>query len=46
MRELRSGLAEIVKHGIIYDQEFFGFLDDRARELLSRRRDESYGRRL
>jgi len=36
-RELRSGLAEIAKHGIIYDREFYGFLDDRAHELLSRR---------
>ncbi len=37
VRELRSGLAEVVKHGIIYDQEFFQFLDSHALELLSRR---------
>ena len=35
-RELRSGLAEVVKHGIIYDQDFFVFLDRYASELLSR----------
>lgn len=35
-RELRSGLAEVVKHGIIYDQEFFVFLDLYASELLAR----------
>lgn len=37
VRELRSGLAEVVKHGIIYDQEFFEFLDRYASELLARR---------
>ncbi|MCX6346044.1 MAG: 3-dehydroquinate synthase [Armatimonadetes bacterium] len=36
VRELRSGLAEIVKHGIIYDQEYFDFLDQYVRALLSR----------
>lgn len=35
-RELRSGLAEVVKHGIIYDQSFFAFLDRYASELLAR----------
>lgn len=35
-RELRSGLAEVVKHGIIYDQDFFAFLDRYAAELLAR----------
>jgi 3-dehydroquinate synthase len=35
-RELRSGLAEVVKHGIIYDQGFFVFLDRYASELLGR----------
>lgn len=35
-RELRSGLAEVVKHGIIYDQEFFVFLDRYASELLAK----------
>ncbi|MCE5200191.1 MAG: 3-dehydroquinate synthase [Armatimonadota bacterium] len=36
MRELRSGLAELVKHGIIYDQAFFHFVDRYASELLQR----------
>ena len=45
MRELRSGLAEIVKHGIIYDQEFYGFLDAGAHDLL-RRQDEHMARAI
>lgn len=35
-RELRAGLAEVVKHGIIYDHDFFAFLDRYARELLAK----------
>ena len=35
-RELRSGLAEVVKHGIIYDQDFFAFLDRYSTELLAK----------
>ena len=35
-RELRSGLAEVVKHGIIYDQGFYSFLDSHAKELLAK----------
>jgi 3-dehydroquinate synthase len=38
-RELRSGLAEVVKHGIIYDQEFFRYLEARAADLLARHAD-------
>ena len=38
-RELRSGLAEAVKHGIIYDQAFYRRLDESAARLLSRRSD-------
>lgn len=38
-RELRSGLAEVIKHGIIYDQPFFAALDARASELLAKRED-------
>ena len=30
MRELRSGLAEAVKHGIIYDQDLFTMLESNA----------------
>jgi 3-dehydroquinate synthase len=36
VRELRSGLAEVIKHAIIYDQEFYRFLDKNARGLLAR----------
>lgn len=36
-RDLRSGLAEVVKHGIIYDQEFLRFLDSGASGLLARK---------
>lgn len=39
VRELRSGLAEVVKHGIIYDREFLCFLDMHADALLSRNAD-------
>lgn len=35
-RELRSGLAEVVKHGIIYDQEYFDYVDANAESLLRR----------
>lgn len=35
-RELRSGLAEVVKHGIIYDQGFFQYIDRHAADLLHR----------
>lgn len=38
-RELRSGLAEVVKHAIIYDQDFFTSLDIMAGELLARGED-------
>lgn len=37
IRELRSGLAEVIKHGIIYDQEFFAFLGRYASDLLAKR---------
>lgn len=35
-RELRSGLAEVVKHGIIYDQAFHGYVKSHASDLLAR----------
>ncbi|MDB6130810.1 MAG: aroB [Verrucomicrobiales bacterium] len=34
-RELRAGLAEIVKYGIIYDAELFKFLEANADKLLA-----------
>jgi len=32
-RELRSGLAEVIKHGIIRDGEYFGFLETNLRTI-------------
>ena len=33
-REVRAGLAEVIKHGIIYDQEFFEFLRANIGQIL------------
>lgn len=38
-RELRSGLAEVVKHGAIADAEFFAWLEDNIEALLSKDAD-------
>ncbi len=38
-REYRSGLAEVVKYGMIMDAEFFGYLEKNASKLLDRRHD-------
>jgi shikimate kinase/3-dehydroquinate synthase len=35
-REYRSGIAEVIKYGIIADAEFFGFLEDNMGGLLRR----------
>jgi 3-dehydroquinate synthase len=35
-REYRSGLAEVVKYGVILDAAFFGFLEANAAPLLAR----------
>ena len=35
-RELRSGLAEVIKHGLIRDAEFFAWLEANIERLLSR----------
>ena len=35
-REYRSGLAEVVKYGVILDAEFFAFLEAHAADLLAR----------
>ena len=35
MRELRAGLAEVVKYGLICDVEFFGWLERNAERLLA-----------
>lgn len=33
-REIYTGLGEIIKYGIIYDSEFFEFLEDNTEEVL------------
>jgi 3-dehydroquinate synthase len=35
-REYISGLAEVVKHAVILDKQFFDFLEEKAEEILSR----------
>jgi 3-dehydroquinate synthase len=36
-REFRSGLAEVVKYGVILDAEFFTFLESNADDILARK---------
>jgi 3-dehydroquinate synthase len=36
-REYRSGLAEVVKYGVILDADFFGYLEANAEAILQRR---------
>ncbi len=36
LREYRSGLAEVVKYGVILDAEFFAYLEDHQAELNDR----------
>jgi len=35
-RELRAGLAEVIKHGLIRDAAFFGWLEENIEPLLAR----------
>jgi len=35
-RELRAGLAEVIKHGVIFDADFFAWLEDNVGRLLDR----------
>jgi 3-dehydroquinate synthase len=35
-REFISGLAEVMKYGVIFDEPFFGWLESRAEALLAR----------
>lgn len=35
-REYRSGLAEVVKYGVILDEQFFAYLEQHVDELLTR----------
>jgi 3-dehydroquinate synthase len=38
-REYRSGLAEVVKYGVILDAELFGYLETNVEAILARRAD-------
>ena len=38
-RELRAGLAEVIKYGLIVDRDFFDWLEDNAATLLARDTD-------
>ena len=35
-RELRAGIAEVIKYGLIYDADFFSWLEHHMRQLLAR----------
>ena len=35
-REIKSGLGEVVKYGVISDAEFFAYLEDNAEKILQR----------
>jgi 3-dehydroquinate synthase len=35
-RELRAGLAEVIKYGLIYDKAFFAWLEEHLERLLAR----------
>jgi len=39
-RELRAGLAEVIKQGLVLDTQFVGWLEANMRNLLARRRAE------
>ena len=34
IRELRSGIAEVIKHGMIWDEDFFAFLEGHVESIL------------
>jgi len=34
-REVRAGLAEVVKYGVIWDESFMGYLEDNAAKILA-----------
>jgi 3-dehydroquinate synthase len=38
-RELRAGLAEVIKYGVIRDEELFGYLEEKLESLLERELD-------
>ncbi len=35
-REIKSGLGEVVKYGVISDEKFFAYLEDKAEKILQR----------
>jgi len=35
LREMRSGLAEVIKHGLIKDPEFFEYIDDNIERIFN-----------
>lgn len=38
-REIKTGLAEVIKYGVIWDEEFFHYLDSRAEEIWQLKED-------
>ncbi|MGD1074775.1 MAG: 3-dehydroquinate synthase [Thermodesulfovibrionales bacterium] len=38
-RELLSGIAEVIKYGVIWDEEFFRFLEDNRAMVLNREKE-------
>lgn len=38
-RELRAGLAEVVKHGVIADADLFSYMESNARDILEKNLD-------
>jgi 3-dehydroquinate synthase len=37
--EYRSGLAEVIKYGVIYDENFFSYLEEHVEDIRKRNRD-------
>lgn len=40
VREMRSGMAEIVKHGVVYDEDYFKYIRSRASYMTARNEEE------
>ena len=34
-REFNAGMAEVIKYGVIYDRDFFQFLETSRKEILA-----------
>lgn len=43
IREIRSGLVEMIKHGLIVDADYYNFLSDNLNDLLSLGKSIKYG---